>query len=194
MPNVLRVDRRHFLKVGTSAAAGLAASRAVAAPAPSRPPSGVDASEFGLRPGSPDDQSRALQRAVDETARTRTPLAIAPGVYRVGNITLPSGARIVGARGATRLVLADSSSLFTTQGTEHVTLSGLDLDGQRRRLPERRGLVHAEQASHLRIADCEIAGAGGTAIHCVAVGGEIINSVLTDTADVAIHSLDAREL
>jgi uncharacterized secreted repeat protein (TIGR03808 family) len=192
MPNAMRVDRRHFLKVGTGAAAGLAAARAVAAP--SRTPNGLDASLFGLRPGSPDDQSRALQRAVDDTARTRTPLAMAPGVYRVGNIKLPSGTRIVGARGATRLMLAEGSSLFTTQGTEHVTLSGLDLDGQHRRPSERRGLIHAEQASHLRIVDCEITDAGGTAIHCVAVSGEIIDSVLTDNADVAIHSIDAREL
>ena len=198
MPIVTRIDRRCLLNLGCTAAASLpaaslAASQAIAAPAPPRSPNGVDAAQFGLRPGSSDDQSRALQRAVDETARTRTPLAIASGVYRVGNIKLPSGARIVGVRGATRLVLADGPSLFATQGTEHVMLSGLELDGQRRPA-ERRGLIHAEQTSHLRIVDCEITGAGGTAVHCLRVGGEIIDTVLTDTADVAIHSLDAREL
>jgi hypothetical protein len=78
------IDRRHLLAL-TAATAGVAVavSPARAAPAPSAPTSalGIDAGQFGLRPGSPDDQSRALQRAIDETARTRTPLAIAPGVY-----------------------------------------------------------------------------------------------------------------
>src|SRR6266852_5607336 len=126
------IDRRRLMALTAATLGTGASSPAMAAPAaPPVSALGLDASQFGLRPGNPDDQSRALQRAVDETARTRTPLAMAPGVYRVGNIKLPSGTRIVGARGATRLMLAEGSSLFTTQGTEHVTLSGLDLDGQR---------------------------------------------------------------
>src|ERR1700704_3663092 len=116
MPNAMRVDRRHFLKVGTGAAAGLAAAHAVAAP--SRTPNGLDAAQFGLRPGSPDDQSRAFQRAVDEATRTRAPLAIAPGTYRVGNIRLASGAHLRGVRGATRLVLSEASSLFAAENAE----------------------------------------------------------------------------
>ena len=59
---------------------------------------GVEGSQFGLRPGGADDQSRAFQRAIDETARNRTPLAIAPGSYRVGNLKLPANAQLVGVR------------------------------------------------------------------------------------------------
>ena len=124
---------------------------------------GVEGSHFGLTPGSADDQSRAFQRAIDETARNRTPLAIAPGSYRVGNLRLPANAQLVGVRGATKLILSDSASLLSAAGAEHVTLSGLVLDGQRRRLPDRRGLLHLENVRRIKIADCEILGAGGTA-------------------------------
>ena len=85
------LDRRHLLAL-TAASAGAAAAVSPARAAPAAPTIsalGVDAGQFGVRPGSPDDQSRALQRAIDETARTRSPLAIPPGIYRAGNLQFP---------------------------------------------------------------------------------------------------------
>jgi uncharacterized secreted repeat protein (TIGR03808 family) len=187
----MTLDRRRFLILGTAAAAS--ASPALAAPSPLGA-LGVEGSQFGLAPGSSEDQSRAFQRAIDETARNRTPLVIAPGSYRVGNLRLPAHAQLVGVRGATKLILSDSASLVSTAGAEHVTLSGLVFDGQKRRLPERRGLLHIDNARRIKIADCDIVGAGGTAIACTGVDGEIVDTLITDSADVAIHSFDARAL
>lgn len=118
----MTLNRRRFLILGTAAAATV--SPAMAAPSPVGA-FGVEGSRFGLTPGSAEDQSRAFQRAIDETARNRTPLAIAPGSYRVGNLRLPANAQLVGVRGATKLILSDSASLFSAAGAEHVTLSGL---------------------------------------------------------------------
>jgi uncharacterized secreted repeat protein (TIGR03808 family) len=190
------LDRRHLLAL-TAATVGATAlvSPARAAPAPSPISAlGLDAGQFGLRPGNPEDQSRALQRAIDESARTRTPLAIAPGVYRVGNLKLPAGAQVIGVRGATRLVLTEGLALMSAAGADHVTLSGLVLDGGRRPLPERRGLVQLENCRGIKIADCEIKSSGRNGIVCVAVTGEVIDTTLTETADVAIHVLDAQGL
>ena len=187
----MTMDRRRFLM---AAAATAAASPTMAAPLPSMGTFGVEGSRYGLNPGSADDQSRAFQRAIDETARNRTPLAIAPGSYRVGNLKLPANAQIIGVRGATKLILSDSASLISVAGAEHVTLSGLVLDGQQRRLPDRRGLLHIENVRRIKIADCEILAAGGTAIACTAIDGEIVDTLITDSADVAIHSFDARAL
>src|SRR5438067_12441031 len=99
----MNIDRRHFLAL-TGLAAVPCAGPARAATA-SRPAVdlGLDATHFGLRPGNPDDQSRLFQRAIEETARMRVPLAVPPGIYRVGNIKLPPGSQLVGTRGATRL-------------------------------------------------------------------------------------------
>ena len=69
---------------------------AFAAPVKAAPLStfGLDAAHFGVRAGAPGDQSVALQRAIDEAARTRVPLMLAPGVYRAGGLTLPAGAAL----------------------------------------------------------------------------------------------------
>jgi uncharacterized secreted repeat protein (TIGR03808 family) len=186
----MAVDRRRLLMLTAAAAA----SPAVGVPAFALSALGVDGAKFGLRPGSPDDQSRAFQRALDETARTRTPLVIAPGNYRVGNLRLPSGAQIIGVRGATKLVLSDGVSLAQAANADHIALSGLVFDGQRRPLPDRRGFLDLANVRHLSIARCEIVAAGGTAVTCTAIDGEIVDTLITDSATVAIHSLDARGL
>jgi uncharacterized secreted repeat protein (TIGR03808 family) len=181
------LDRRRLLVLGSA----MAVSPALAGPISGF---GIDGTQFGLRAGSTDDQSRALQRAIDETARSRAPLAIAPGSYRVGNLNLPANAHIVGIRGSTKLLFSDGPCLLTAAGSENVTLSGLVLDGVQRRLPERRGLVHFDNVRGLKIADCEIVDANGTAIACTAADGEIMDTRISGSADVAIHSLDARAL
>ena len=182
-------DRRRLLTLAAAASAILPAGAAAAAPISAL---GLDGAQFGLRPGGPDDQSRTLQRAIEAAANARAPLALAPGVYRVGNLRLPAGAQLVGVRGQTRLVFTEGPSLISGEGADHFTLTGLVLDGVRRRLPERRGLVHIENARGVKIADCQIMSAGGDAIHCVAVAGEVVDTTLTDSVEAAIHSDDAR--
>src|SRR5215470_8779047 len=86
---------------------------------------GLDAVPLGVRPGAAEDQSRALQRALEQASRTRAPLMLAPGVYRVGDVRLPDGAQLFGVRGATRLVMTRAPSLLSAQGGNNITISGL---------------------------------------------------------------------
>ena len=127
----MSINRRTIL-LGSLAAA-------LAAPAKAAPLStfGLDAAHFGVRPGAPDDQSGALQRAIDQAARTRVPLMLAPGVYRAGGLTLPAGAQLAGVRGATRLILTHGPSLLSAEHADTVSLSGLTLDGGGQTLPRR---------------------------------------------------------
>jgi uncharacterized secreted repeat protein (TIGR03808 family) len=188
------MQRRHFIALATSAMGVAAApARAAAGPLPISA-LGVDAGQFGVRPGSADDQTRALQRAIDETARTGTPLALAPGIYRTGQLRLSSGTHLVGARGATRLLPTQGESLLSGTGAEHVTLRGLVLDGAGRPLPERRGLVQLESCKAVKIADCTIAGSGRNGIVCIAVAGEVSDSTIAQTADAGLFAVDSAGL
>ena len=105
-------------------------------------------------PGAPGDQSGALQRAIDEAARTRVPLLLAPGVYRAGGLTLPAGAQLAGVRGATRLIYTQGPSLLSAEHAETISLSGLTLDGGGQKLPEGRALAHFDDVAAMRITDC----------------------------------------
>jgi uncharacterized secreted repeat protein (TIGR03808 family) len=187
-------DRRTFL---LSAAAGMIASpvmlapRAIAAPLSAI---GVDAAQFGVRPGATTDQTPALQRALDQTAATRVPLVLAPGVYRAGNLKLPAGAQFVGVRGATRLVFSGGASLLSATQADSVTLSGLVLDGAGLALARGRGLVSLANGRGLKINDCEITRAGGTALLLEQMDGEVTGNLITDAANIGVHSFNARGL
>jgi len=77
------LNRRHLIGASAAGFAGaLAISPDAAAAAPLTSTLGRDATHDGVRPGSPDDQTRMLQRAIDDAARAQVPLELPPGVYR----------------------------------------------------------------------------------------------------------------
>src|SRR5262245_41214260 len=133
------LTRRNLLAFSGAGAAGVALPTQALASLPSARTLGIDAAQLGVRPGLAGDQSAVLQRAIDHAARVRTPLMLAPGTYLAGNLRLPTGAQIIGTRGATILKFSGGASLFAADGSENLTLSGLVLDGATQPLPGRRG-------------------------------------------------------
>jgi uncharacterized secreted repeat protein (TIGR03808 family) len=156
------VNRRHLIGASAAGVAGALAMPADAArAAPLTSALGRDATQYGVRPGSPDDQTSNLQRAIDEAARAQAPLALPPGVYCTGLLRLQGGTQLVGVRGASKLAFNGGASLLQSEGEGHIGVSGVTLDGGSIPLPTRRGLVHCLGGRDLRISDCEILGSGG---------------------------------
>lgn len=195
-------SRRSMLCFGAGVVgAGLAAcavrtARAAPRRAAAQLPSafGIDAATLGVRAGSSDDQSAIVQRAIDQTAKAGSPLAFAPGLYRVGRLKLPSGAQLIAPRGAVRLLLAGGSELLGAENADRIVLSGLVLDGLKVPLGDGSGLVRFLKAGQLKISDCEIVGAGGHAVLLDAVSGEVVDTTITEARDTALLSFDARGL
>jgi uncharacterized secreted repeat protein (TIGR03808 family) len=187
------VNRRHLIGAAASAGA-LAMSTEPARAAQPVSAFGRDATQYGLRPGNLEDQTKVLQRAIDEAARAQAPLALPPGVYRTGMLRLQNGSQLVGVRGATRLVFNGGASMFTSEGAGSLGLNGLVLDGGGIPLPIRRGLVHCLGGRDIRITNCEINTSGGNGIWFENVAGDVSGNIITNTAVTAITSFDAQGL
>jgi uncharacterized secreted repeat protein (TIGR03808 family) len=189
------LNRRHLIGASAAGFAGaFAASPEAARAAQLTSALGRDATQYGVRPGSPDDQTRSLQRAIDEAARAAVPLALPPGVYRTGTLNLANGTQLVGVRGATKLVFSGGGAMLLGEGANHVGLSGLTLDGGNLPLPARHGLIHCLGGHDIRIADCEIANSGGNGIWIEQVSGDISSNSITGIAGTALVSFDAKGL
>jgi uncharacterized secreted repeat protein (TIGR03808 family) len=197
----MKLDRRRLF-AAFAGAAGVAASPALARgaqqaqPLPSREMAWrgtIDGAALGLRPNATEDQSKALQRAIDYAAAARAVLHLPSGRYRAGDLKLPSYANISGVTGATQLVLSAGMSLVTAGDCEHVRLGGLTFDGADVPLPRQSGLIHFAQVRSLRIADCEIVNARGNGIALEGAEGEVAGNTIS-AADAAIYSLDAQGL
>jgi uncharacterized secreted repeat protein (TIGR03808 family) len=193
----MSIDRRHF--IGATAATGaFTAAEAAAAPVTSNtvPVSGlgVDAIHLGVRFNGTEDQTEALQRAIDRTAGARLPLILAPGVYRARGLVLPTGARLIGVPGATRIVATDNAPIIVARGADHILLSGITFDGSGKTLPDSSGLIQLAMGRGIAIRDCEILGAGRNGIVLEGIEGEIINTTINGALGAAIHALDSRGL
>ena len=189
------VNRRHLIGASTAGIAGaLAMSPDAARAAPLTSALGRDITQYGVRPGSPDDQTRSLQRAIDDAARARVQLALPPGVYRTGMLRLQSGTQLVGVRGATQLIFNGGPSMLSAEGAGSIGLINITLDGSGIPLPSRRGLVHCIGGRDIRITDCEITGSGGNGVWFENVSGDISGNIITRSAATAILSFDAQGL
>src|SRR5580692_2196493 len=187
----MSLDRRRLFAALAGAATAGAAAPVFARDVATRPV--TDATTLGLRPNAPDDQSMALQRAIDQAAAAGTVLHLPAGFYRAGALNLPNHAAIAGIAGMTRIVMAGGPSMMSATGSDTIALSGLILDGASIPLPERRGLIHLSQSRALRIVDCEIVGAGRNGFTLEAVDGDVTGNTVS-AADIAIFSIDARGL
>jgi uncharacterized secreted repeat protein (TIGR03808 family) len=179
------LDRRNFL--------ALAAPMVLIAPsARAAVPShlGLNAAQFGVRPGSSDDQTKALQLAINQAARAHTPLVLAAGVYLTGTLKLPSGANISGARGATQLVFNGDTALISSKRAGNISLSDLTFDGGNIELPADGGLLNFVAATGLRITGCTVSGARGHGMVLEKCDGEISKCTFTGAANTALFSRD----
>jgi uncharacterized secreted repeat protein (TIGR03808 family) len=185
------VNRRRLLSV---TAAGALATSDTAHAAQLTSVLGRDATQYGARPGSPDDQTKILQRAIDEAARAQVPLVLPPGVYRTSMLRLARGTQLIGVRGATRLQFTGGASMFLGEGADSVGLTNITIDGGGIPLPTRRGLVHCLGGRDIRIIDCEIANSGGCGIWFEQVSGDVSGNIITEIAATAVVSFDAAGL
>ncbi len=185
-------NRRHLLGASAAGAAGaLAMTPDPVRAAPLTSALGRDATQYGVRPNAAEDQTRLLQRAIDEATRAQVPLALPPGLYRTGTLRLSRGTQLVGVRGATKLVFTGGATMLLAEGADGLGLSGITLDGGGIPLPDRRGLIHCLAGRDVRIGDCTITGSGGSGIWLEQVSGDISGNIITNTATTAIVSFDA---
>lgn len=155
---------------------------------------GLDGSQFGLRPGASEDQSRQLQAALQQAAARGAPLLLPPGRYRVGGVVLPENARIVGVPGATLLVTADGQPQLLARNIGRAELSGLSLDGLDIPTTQRNGLLAAENVGELAISGCTFTKAGSVGLTLDRCGGRITANRFRDMRDAALFSIDSKGL
>ena len=188
------LDRRQLFKF--AALTGAVPAVTLATPSVAAPMStmGIDALTLGVKAGGTIDQTVALQNAIDQTAGARVPLVLGPGEYRTGELKLPTGTQIVGVRGATRLIFEGGAGLIFARGADHVTLSGLMLDGKGKPLAGDRGLLQLSWGGDVRVIDCEIVNSGGHGIVLEEVEGLVSGTTVAGAADTGIVSRNARGL
>jgi len=195
------LNRRSFLAVaGASAAAAVISSRVSRAAGidgvtTASMRGSIDATEFGVHPGTLDDQSRAFAKMLERAADRDMPLFLPPGVYVVSNLALPARVRLSGVPGASRIVYGGDGHLMIAEGADHIELDGIVFDGANRWLADdTQGLIDLRRTRHLVIDNCQIVGSGKNGIALERAGGRIERTEISGAADAGIYSVEAAGL
>ncbi len=155
----------------------------------------INAMEFGLRPGSPDDQTGKLNALLTKASSAGQQIFLPPGTYIVSGVQFPAYVNLVGVSGKSRLLFGGKSGLVTANGSEHVQLNGLVIDGDGRPLGEgTRGLFEASNIAHIVLDDCQIVGAHKNAVDLFKCSGRIEMSRISGASDAAIFAADSTGL
>ncbi|MGD9783151.1 MAG: TIGR03808 family TAT-translocated repetitive protein [Hyphomicrobiaceae bacterium] len=207
----MTIDRRRVLTVGaglgglplalagasTASAGPRAFALAQAGPQPAQGPSSVaeaNAREFALLPSSPDEQTAALQKAIDAAAERRQTLALPAGNFLARGLVLRPGSRIAGAGVATRLVLSDGGgTLLSAENAAGICLEDLALDGAMRPAGQ-DALAAFKTCTRLRLTRLEVTGAAGSGIALDACSGEVTANRIATVGTTAIFSMDGAGL
>lgn len=195
------MHRRHFLK----ATAGLAVlGLPIADTAHGAALDGVrtaamrgslSATEFDVRPGALDDQSRAFQTMLDHAAARDMPLFLPPGRYTISNLIMPKSVRLFGVSGATRIVYGGNGYFFLAEEADRIELSDLVLDGANRWLGDQTtGLVDIRRVGRLAIDRCEVIGSSKHGLALERASGRVERSSISGAGDAGIYSVEAAGL
>ena len=196
----MTVDRRSILAVSVGLGATAAAVSAVQAAekAPLRDAFRQIAHDIvpGVEPNSERDQTAALQSAIDSAAEKDIPLMLPPGRFRVSDLRLRAGTRIIGAARTSVLEFAGGSAFITGDRTDGLVLSGLVFDGafKAHDIGRGEGLITLANAKGITIDDCEIRQGARSGLMLIACSGRVSHTAISDVLDAGLKSLDATGL
>ena len=155
----------------------------------------IDATDLGVRPGAPDDQSKAFAKMLQRAADRDAPVYLPAGTYVVSNLALPRYVRLSGVPGATRIVYGGDGHLMMAEDAAHIELTGLVIDGANRWIGDHaKGIVDFRRVEHAVIDNCQIVGSGKYGIAFERVGGRIERSTVSGASDAGIYSVGAAGL
>lgn len=180
------LTRRHLLAGG--AALGL-----VTLARPALADTMLDAATFGLVPDMTEDQSAALQTALDAAAAQALPLFLPPGRYRVAGINVPDGIHVIGMPGQTLLSLVSGDTILSVTGRSNVTLEGLAFDGGDGGGKAQGGLLDVQNSRGFTLDNARFFNAANTALALFQSEGLVTNCSIQN-ASTAIHALDSTGL
>ncbi len=197
------MDRRSFLTgaLGVAALSPNAASASVpdhASDEGGSPPAlrrTLDPNEYGVQPGSQDNQTRQIQRLIDDASAANQQIFLPPGRYVISNLMLPTRTRIHGIPGATTLVYGGDGHMMIAENCQVVALDGLTIDGANAPLADYvPGLVHIANSKGVSVENCRILGSAKSGLAIDRSSGRIDRNMITGAMSAGIRAIESKGL
>ena len=192
--NLMPLDRRTLLSTGL-VATGFAVTATAGGAGPRARTGASPSSAVTLTP-SDRDQTQELQAAIDEAARLGVPVALPPGRFRVGALTLRTGTQITGTARRTVLQFTGGATFIAANAASGVRLESLTLDGDRLAMDAARAtaLIALVDCEDLVLADLDVRHGLLNGIGLVRCSGRVHDCSISGMSEAGLLSLDGRGL
>ncbi len=194
-------NRRSILTNGLAAGLGLGATVSAvhaAGPKPLRDVFRQIAHDIGpgLQPNVGHDQTALLQTAIDAAAGKDQPVVLPPGTYRISDLRLRPGTKLIGTARTTTLQFAGGPAFITADKADGIVLQGLVIDGAFKPLDDSRGegLITLSRCRGLVLDDLDIRHSTKTGVSLIACAGRVTHTTIENVLDAGLKSLDAEGL
>ena len=155
----------------------------------------INALEFGFKPDSFDDQSRAFSDILFRAAETNEEVMLPPGTYVLSNLKLPKRIRIRGVSGASRIIYGGDGHLFSAEDCELFELDSVTFDGANRKIGDHAAaLIEVRRTARVHISNCEVIGSAKHALMLEACGGRVENSSFSGAGEAGIYAVQSANL
>lgn len=183
----MTLDRRGFLSAGVfTAGAGVGLLTADQAEAATPVSGGRSVLDFGIQPGTDTPQTAALQKAIDEIAKSGNPIFFPSGRYVTGALKLPAGCAVTGIPGATIIAAKDTDTVIDATGGAF-TLSGLTIDGS---TGKKGKTLIAISNGEVAVIRCCVVNAPAAAIRLEKCTGTLHAVAITDPSGTGLSGTD----
>ncbi|MFM2422670.1 MAG: hypothetical protein RL291_1200 [Pseudomonadota bacterium] len=192
-----RLSRRGLGALGALGALAVSAAAAEAQTPRSRGPSAVTllATELGVDPASTQDQTAALQSAIDQAAQRGVALHIPAGRYIVGRLVLKANSIVSGVAGRTVLTAGLQGICLAANEVRGVQVRDLTVEGMMRApFGGARGLVTCDGVRDLVLDGLHVFASATNGIALTGTGGRVDHVRIDGCKGAALWSTDARGL
>ena len=150
----------------------------------------------GVQANSAQDQTAALQAAIDSAAEKGVPVVLPSGTIRVGDLRLRAGTKLIGHARSTTLEFTGGHAFISGDKADGLVLRGLVLDGAYKTTLEDRGegLLTLSRSRDIVIEDVEVRHSARIGVSLISCSGRISENKLHAILDAGIKSLDATGL
>jgi uncharacterized secreted repeat protein (TIGR03808 family) len=187
------LSRRLFL--ASAACMVLPAAAGAASLGEARMRGSLNAVDVGLLPGVRDQQSRVFQDMLARAAELDEALFLPAGDYVIANVTLPAKVRVIGVKGATRLIHGGGDFFMAGNGLEHFEMTDVTLDGLNLPLGEAvEGLLDIRNCPELTLSGCTVTGSGRHGVFLENTAGRIDGNRIAGAREAGLYSVNGAGL
>ena len=184
------LDRRTLLSTGL-VATGFAATASAAAGPRARAETAFQTAVSLAPTGS--DQTAEVQAAIDTAAERGVPVALAPGRFQVGALTLRPRSHLIGTPRQTVLQFTGGATFLAAEGAPDVRLQGLVVDGARLAMDAARAtsLIALVECEALVLSDVVVRDGLLNGIGLTRCSGRVSDCTIAGMSEAGLLSLDA---